>query len=244
MNPRALHPTRLLGLAVGIGLAAIALGSFLSLATADEWFEDLWFEVAKAGVQVVAVGVVVGGLAAFWRYLNDESARQHDIEHRRQEHLESDYAKLVSLYNEVKAIRRRLSSLGLDLQQRHSQHPHPSNGRLTTEQASGFHTELLLLNDAQLGFEDILRGTRVSDLLGDCRGPVIEELDKIQSYLNSIVSGWERRASGVVVDAELAPVSELLQPLFRKNCFRPGISDRFDRITKAYNTSLFGTGPA
>ena len=99
-----------------------------------------------------------------------------------------------------------------------------------------------MLNDAQLGFEAKLRDSRQSHLLRAGRQDVLDDLSAIEGFLNSIVSDWERVASGVVAGADAAPISDLLQPLFRKVCFNSGVGARFDRISKAYNANLFGLG--
>ena len=118
--------TWVLAMAVAFGAFAAALGWIFSDRT-----NDLWFEVAKAGIQVVAVGVVGGGLATVWRRLGEMSARIDEVEHSRRDRLASDYSELATLYNQVKAIRRRLGSLGLDLKQRESHHPLDATGGLT-----------------------------------------------------------------------------------------------------------------
>ena len=59
----------LLALLTVVGLAAIITSAWLAHLTPnkDEWLNSLWLEVAKAGVQVVAVGVLGGALTAICR---------------------------------------------------------------------------------------------------------------------------------------------------------------------------------
>ena len=56
-----------------IGVAAAGFGALAASNTSGAW-SDLWSEVAQAGVQVVAVGVVGGALTASWSALR---ARRH-----------------------------------------------------------------------------------------------------------------------------------------------------------------------
>lgn len=76
----------------------------------ENWDRDFWLEVAKAGVQLVAVAVLGGMAAAAWR----ARERNRDQEAERKAKLRGELAELVRLYNDVKKVRRTLRSLGLD----------------------------------------------------------------------------------------------------------------------------------
>jgi uncharacterized membrane protein YcjF (UPF0283 family) len=101
----------LLALLTVLGLVAIITGAWLARLTPDKWLDALWLEVAKAGVQVVAVGVLGGALAAIWQ--NIRARREREIE--RNDKIRAELVSLDALYNDVKAVRRILRSLGLDL---------------------------------------------------------------------------------------------------------------------------------
>src|SRR5262245_19028739 len=68
----------LLALLTSLGAVAIIAGSRGTNPSQDQWLDDLWLEGAKAGVQVVAVGVLGGALAAVWR--NITARREAEIE--------------------------------------------------------------------------------------------------------------------------------------------------------------------
>jgi uncharacterized membrane protein YcjF (UPF0283 family) len=131
-----------------LGLVAVIAGAWLADLTEDKWFDALWLEVAKAGVQVVAVGVLGGALAATWQTIT--SRREAEIERdakERERELESndkirdELVSLVALYNGVKAVRRVLRSLGLDLKTYPvaDQETVRRTALLTDAQARGFH---------------------------------------------------------------------------------------------------------
>jgi hypothetical protein len=79
-RPRRHAAWWLLSLLTVLGLAAIIASAWLAHLTPhkDKWLNALWLEVAKADVQVVAVGVLGGALAAIWQ--NIRARRDREIE--------------------------------------------------------------------------------------------------------------------------------------------------------------------
>src|SRR4051812_2742099 len=77
-----------------LGLIAVIIGAWRANVTEDEWSDSLWLEVAKAGVGVVAVGVLGGALSNLWK---DISARRAAID-QRNDKLRTELVSLVSLY--------------------------------------------------------------------------------------------------------------------------------------------------
>jgi hypothetical protein len=137
---RRMAASWLLALLALIGLMVIVVSAVFAFRTENTWFDQFWLEVAKGGVQVVAVGVLGGALAATWQIIsaNREAKLQRNAKIR------EELASLVALYNEVKAIRRTLRSLGLDLK------TYPDDeratvvrtGLLTRAQAHGFQEQM------------------------------------------------------------------------------------------------------
>src|SRR3954451_6451695 len=70
----------LLAILTVLGLSAIVTGAMLAKVTHDKWFDALWLEIAKAGIQVVAIGVLGGALAFIWG--NFTTRRDRDIQRR------------------------------------------------------------------------------------------------------------------------------------------------------------------
>lgn len=172
-----------------IGVAAAGFGALAASNTSGAW-SDLWSEVAQAGVQVVAVGVVGGALTASWSALR---ARRHAAA-LTEDKIRAEFAELIVLYNGVKSVRRTLRSLGLDAKLYLDQKTAKENEKgdedyyvtgekgleeleakgltveLTREQAAGFQEQMRLLNGLQLGYEAKKRQFRQANLLSDNRG--------------------------------------------------------------------------
>ena len=226
-------------MAAAAGLAVTITAALLAHGTSEKWFDDLWFEVAKAGVQVVAVGVIGGALTAVWRSHSEWSEGQREQRSKVREEL----VELFTLYNDVKRVRRTLKSQGLDLMARDRPDDTGAGvGRtLTKEQVRVFHEQMALLTNAQLGFESKARQFGQTDLLGDDTEKVVSELGRIESYLHQVLAAaWERRGWTVRTGTDLSPVSASLQPLFRKEPFRAHMSRPLRHLTRLVNEQLFG----
>jgi hypothetical protein len=253
----------LLALLTVVGLAAIIASAWLAHLTPhkDKWLNALWLEVAKAGVQVVAVGVLGGALAAIWqqirarrdrriarkekvrdrRIARKEKIRDREIE--RNDKIRAELVSLVALYNDVKAVRRILRSLGLDLKTYpgHEQEQMRQDAVLTEEQARGFHAQMLILSGLQLGFEAKVKQFGQTNFLGDDTGKVVEALGRIERHLNQVLDLWEQHGWTIREGTALAVVYGGLEKLFRvTDYFRPQVSDQMRKITKLINEHVFG----
>ena len=230
----------LLALLTVLGLVAIITGAWLAHLTPhkDKWLNALWLEVAKAGVQVVAVGVLGGALAAIWQ--NIRARRDREIE--RNDKVLAELVSLVALYNDVKAVRRILRSLGLDLNTYPAnEQEQAKNALLTEEQARGFHAQMLILSGLQLGFEAKVKQFGQTDFLDNDTGEVVEALSRIEEHLNQTLDLWEENGWRIREGTPLAVVSEGLVKLFRvRDHLRPQVSNQMREITKLINKHVFG----
>jgi hypothetical protein len=128
-------------LVVAIGAAGVAITVFAYFEARDltkpgeleKWDRAFWLEVAKAGVQLVAVAVLGG--AAAWAWRARERARDQEAE--RKAKLRSELAELVALYNDGKNVRRTLRSLGLDAKLHVLHSPRRRRRRWQTELGGG-----------------------------------------------------------------------------------------------------------
>lgn len=227
------------------------VGAWLAHPT-NQALDDLWLEVAKGGVQVVAVGVLGGALGYAWKYL----ATEREKEGERRAKIRAELVDLFGLYNDVKSVRRSLRSLGLDL----GSLPLPKQGvrrgrwfarsrwrayRFTDRQAQGFHEQMLTLNTLQLGFESKKRQFSQTDFLRKDTARVVNLLNVIETYLNDVLrKAWEKRAWTVAAGAEIKPVSCALQGLFRKSDFRANATEPLNEITLLINKHVFGKASA
>jgi len=238
----------------------IAVGGAVAALNTSGTTADVWSEVAKAGVQVVVVGVAGGALTAVWKALTD---RREEAAVTRGK-IREEFADLVVLYNGVKSVRRALRSLGLDAKLHIDQDANRNKGdgysttlgglsdlkaaglstELTREQAEGFREQMQILNELQLGYEAKQRQFEQANLLGDDRAEIAETLERIEKYLNGLVDLWEEHGWSIQEGTKLDAVSPHLQALFRKETFRPALTDPMNDITAIFNKHLFGAPAA
>jgi len=165
-------------IALVLGLAGIVVGS-INTTRRDE----LWLEVAKAGVQLVAVVLIGGAVSAAWKY--SEQAR--DARQEQRERQLAVFSQIVASYNEVKAIRRILRSLGLRDQ----------TGSLDDRQVSGFSEQMLSLNMVQLAFEALGRELGETDLFDGDTAFIVAQLGTIAKFLGDVVTIWENTMTSI-----------------------------------------------
>lgn len=240
----------LLALLALLGMVAIIAATWLAHLTQDKWFDALWLEVAKAGVQVVAVGVLGGALAAIWRDITarreakvEEAAKKREQEIERNDKIRGELVSLLALYNGVKAVRRIVRSLGLDLNTYSDAERETvrQNAVLTKEQASGFHEQMLILNGLQLDFESKARQFGQTNFLDDDTDQVVQSLGRIENHLNKVLDLWEQRGWTIREGAAIAVVSDGLEGLFRvRGHLRPEVSKPLREITELINKHVFG----
>lgn len=244
---------------IAIGGAVAAVGAGWCAAHTSGATSDLWLEVAKTAVRVVAVGAVGGALTATWRAI----AERRETAAATKAKLRAEFLELISLYNDVKAVRRALRSVGLDAklyldkdarkahEKRDKHYFSTVDGlkdleevglavRLSREQTSGFRKQMQILNRLQLGYEAKTRQFEQADLLGDDRAAIVETLEHIQKYLNALVDLWEERGWTFHEGTFLDEISPGLQPLFRKKEFRAAVSHPMRGVTAVFNEHLFG----
>jgi len=256
---RKLGPAGWIGVLATLGVMAVVVSTGLAALTNDAWLDDLLLEVAKAGVWIVAVGAVGGALAVAWesitasreakraadvrdeerRLANEEKARdQRRIDDQQ---LRAELVSLVALYNQVKAVRRSLRSLGLD-----PKYPGPDaaggrSGVLTEMQAQGFQAQMLILNGVQLDFEAKARQFGQTDLVGPDTARVVQLLGSIENHLNQVLSVWETNGYLIQAGSAIEPVSVGLEKLFRvSDHLRPMVSDPLREVLKLLNRRAFG----
>ena len=196
-----------------LGLLMAILGALLAWDADSGEYDPVGFEVAKAGIQVFAVGVLGGAAAWAWKVMSEhreaiareererqeqaaveEQKRREQVERERQTELTAEQARrdqvnaqlfeLFDMYNEVKQVRRIVRSLGLDLKAK-SRPPAAGGGetRLTPEQVDGFKKQMLRLDTVQLKFEAKARQFGQTNVLNDDTTSVVEDLVTIEKHL-------------------------------------------------------------
>lgn len=221
--------------AVAVGLAAILIGGWV-----NGWSDELWLEIAKGGVQLLGVGVLGGALTLIWR---DVSMRREQKSERNLKIL-TETASIIALYNQVKAVRRVLRSLGLDLNPHKDKQDRPERSEsLTAKQARGFHKQMLVLNGLQLEFESKLKQFGQTNIFGKDNPQIVTLLRQIEHHLNGVLSLWEDRGWTIDEGTPLREVSDGLKRLFLvtgKDDFGPNVSDPIKVVVRLTGKPVFG----
>ena len=170
-----------------LGITLIAFGLEQSPGPNDEF----WIDVAKAGLQVAVI--------TFIGLLVNVLLKSVDERRRRDEQRLEVFRSIILAYNQVKAVRRNLRTLGF------LEPP----GKLNALQARGLREQMSALNDAQLSLEAIKREVDESRLFIS-KKEIVAELVIAEKYLTrDIHDRWEE-AGGLVWEGS-AP--ESLRPL-------------------------------
>jgi uncharacterized membrane protein YccC len=181
--------------------------------------DEMWVNIVSRGAQLIALALAGGVVGAV---IHDRDAARDDVR-RQAAAMEAFLAEVEAAYREVKSSRRLLRTYGFDLR---------GDTLLTAEEAAGFRTQMAVLNEAELAFEQLAR--RVEALPGRFghRGPaVVRELNGIHGYLNDVLHEWQADPSAVWVGSSTAASSAW--PRFRGFLrfdddaeFRAGVVDR------------------
>lgn len=232
---RPLFPIMLLA-TTGLGVAMVLLGVLMS-----EQRNDLWIESAKVGIQLLAVGIVGGGLSAGWKTVEQQrSDRRKDfeliLENNREVHERqlATFVQVVTAYNGVKSVRRTLKSLGLTSR----------TGALDNCQVTGFHTQMSRLNELQLVFEAMVREFGETDLFSSDTPVIIKELSGVGRYLNKVLALWEDHGAEIREGSSLQAVANGLAGLLNTSMFTEGVVQRRRRVTETMHRHLFGIASA
>ena len=157
--------TTLLSLSVGLGL--IALG----LSKSGNQLDQIWYDLAKSGIQLVVISVIGGGVTAALKYLDTV----RDEQRRLNEYRLSVLRTVTHSYNKLKAVRRELRALGLRSVRAEG---------LSSEQAGKFHVLMSSLNEAQLALEHISRELHAYPKMFSEQETLQESLQIVREYMH------------------------------------------------------------
>jgi hypothetical protein len=201
----------------------------IGMANTDKSGSDLWFEVAKSGLQLAAITVVGAVITAGLRFREERRARK--AEQLRAFH------NFLTAYNKVKAVRRNLRALGL----LHLTEP------INAEQANGLRQRMIELNDAQLLLETFNRENAESSLFDEWPAMALP-ISVAENYLHEVHERWEERGGNIWAGASASAIEELeLVRLIGKKRdarseFENLLSEPLDEITVILHRELYGGG--
>jgi hypothetical protein len=179
---------------VGIGIGAV---------NSESRSSELWFEVAKAGLQLLAIAVLGGAVA--WAFRSLDAGR--DDRRRRDEYLASVANDLWDAYNRIKAVRRRLIAAGF-----RKRDAGLSSEPLTEEQVAELRGQMIELIDAQLMLERLARGVETQPSLYSPSGKEIgSSLRRAERYVNDAIDDWETCGRKIEAGRDMDTVKQLLE---------------------------------
>lgn len=150
--------------------------------------DDMWVNIVGRSAQLIALALAGGVVGAV---IHDRDAAREAVR-RRDAVLEAFLVEVEAAFAQVKTSRRLLRTYGFDA------HQEPPR---TTEQVTGFRTQMALLNDAELQFETLARKVRaLSAPFGPAAGQIAEELTAVHAYLNEVLREWEADPGAVTPD--------------------------------------------
>ncbi len=189
----------ILGAAIAVALVLWARSHLPS-----EKRPDLWFEVAKAGVQLGVVAVL-GGLVAL--ALRSVDAAREDRRSVREYRL-SILHDLLDAYNGIKTARRTLRAFGLQM---------PQSGSLSAGQIAEYRSQSRSLMEIQLSLEKIVRELETRPDLFRASDGLRDALDDAETYVHDLGKEWEENGVWLKEGADAARLAELseLQPFLR-----------------------------
>lgn len=179
-------------LAVAVFLLAVFVAAVLILVGSIWASGDVALEAAKAGLQLLAVALLGGAVAAAFRWLDAD----RDEQRRLDDYRSARVGELWDVYHQIKAVRRALRAAGFAA----------TSGRLTDEQIAVFRTRMVELNDAQLSLEKLLKLIDgQDDVFGRECGSITEGISQAERYVGHIITAWEN-SQAIQAGADLGEI--------------------------------------
>jgi len=206
--------------ALAIAGAAISLG----FAKSPSGSATLWFEVGKAGLQLVALGILGGLVALAFKLLDD----LRDDRRRRDEYLASVTDELWGAYHRVKSVRRMLRAAGLRELLDAPRSDTKRSRQPSERQIADFREQMVVLNDAQLTLEKLKLGVKMQpSLYGHDHARIRRALRKAENYVKKVIEDWEDHGEDIKVGEDLDNVEGGLVNLatFLGKSGAPGAND-------------------
>jgi hypothetical protein len=186
-----------LWLALALGFtAAVALIVIGLLFTSSSRRPAIWLDFAKAGVQLLVVGVIGALIAFLFRSFEaDREDRRREREYRL-----GVFHDLIAAYNGVKAARRTLRAFGFRT---------PVSAPLNTDQVSEYRAQLRSLNDINLSLERVERELESRPTLFTSAGGLQADVETAAGYVHDLIEEWESEGFKITEGTEASQVEAL-----------------------------------
>lgn len=196
-------------------MAVVAIGGWAVPARRD----DLWVELAKAGIQLVVVIGLGGVVSAVLRTIDVSRERRRIRDERRF----AIFQQLVTAYHQLKFVRRNLRTVGL----------RDGPDELLPEQVEALRAGMATVVDANLTLEQLYRELDARSVF-ERSEEVHHHLGRLLQYLSNLIDEWEHNGAGFWSTRQTGRVRDLvvLQAFLgpAKDDFRPNAADPMGRV--------------
>lgn len=184
---------------------------------------DIWVEIAKSTMYLVALAVAGGVVAAVVR--DRDAVREERMRLRQHRHAFLD--RLDDSYSQVKAARRLLRTLGF---------VSASSVPLQDSEVVGFRTQMATLSEMQLAFEMAVPRVRPR-IFGATTDDLRRELTEIGRYLLLVIRDWEADPAAIATGGDSTALDRWPHLMEftaydeeSAQTFTIGVADRMSRI--------------
>lgn len=180
----------------GIAAAVILIGGLVTIAVVavPDRRDDIWIEVAKAGIQLL----VVIGLGAVVSTVMKSAEAARDRGRQRDERRFAIFAQIVAAYHRLKFVRRNLRMVGI--------RSRPE--QLRPEQVEALRSGMETIAEVQLEFEEVMRSLDARSAFDDAE-EIARHLGLLADYVGNLVKEWEDHGECFWSDNQSRRVGEL-----------------------------------
>jgi hypothetical protein len=208
---------------VAVVAGSFVLATVIVIAVAravPEQRDELWIDLAKAGIQL-AVVIGLGGVL--------------------DEHRFEVFRDVIAAYHQLKSVRRNLRTVGL---RDCTDHP------LRPEQIEALRSEMATVVEVQLTLEQMMRELDARSTTFARSAEIALHLSRLAIYVDGLVEEWEKHGRKFWADHQPGKVSDLkaLQAFLGRAAddFRPRAADPLGRVEQIVREELLGrpSGPS
>ena len=207
-------------------LAVVAIGVWAVPARRG----DLWFELAKAGIQLVVVIGLGGVVSSVLRTADVARERRKILD----EHRFAIFQQLVTAYHQLKFVRRNLRMVGL----------RDGPDALRSEQVEALRAGMTTVVDVDLTLEQVYRELDARSVF-DRSQEIHGYLGQLLTYISKLVEEWETHGASFWPDRQTGRVRDLvvLQAFLgsAEDDFRPNAARPMGRVEAIVREELLGS---
>ena len=230
------HRTDLMKLLIGpmvVGLAlALGLVMFGAIMVQRPPHDQIWIEIAKAGLQLGIVSIIGGGITLILKRFERRQEERRTLNEYRLKVLHD----VTTSYNQIKAVRRTLRAFGFKT----------PRSLLTLDQVIEFRGQMKSLDEAQLALERLKREVRVrSDSF--CKAQQIQcALVTAEEYIQDVLKDWETKGVDIIVGAapnvpaSMGKLQTFLDKAEKEKGFTQGVADPMELIERLIRSQTVG----